>query len=241
MEKQLTFGQRLRAVRKAAGLSQGELASLSGLSVAQISAMENDKRKAPGYDTMRNLATALRLQAHELAGDSSIGVAPNKQTRLALPVHARELAAVSSSTIQTRPRRGMRTVFGGYPCVVQEHRLGRLRREGWIGASISIMEEPGDYIRLLIEDDALAPTLGRGDRLVIRQGDEPAPRKLVLIELEDVFVLAVAVAFADGYWTFDPVIPDGAPLTMRLDDPRYIGAFFQRETRDLVWPEEWPG
>jgi len=47
------FGTRLKALREAAGFTQDELASIAGLSVHAISALERGHRRRPQLDTVR--------------------------------------------------------------------------------------------------------------------------------------------------------------------------------------------
>jgi non-specific serine/threonine protein kinase len=60
-----SFATRLRQLRAAAGLSQDELASRSGLSTAGISALERGSRRAPQRETLTLLADALGLGDRE--------------------------------------------------------------------------------------------------------------------------------------------------------------------------------
>lgn len=62
-----TFGDRLRAYRQRAGLSQAELAERAGLTVSAISALERGVRTHPYPHTVRRLADALGLSADERA------------------------------------------------------------------------------------------------------------------------------------------------------------------------------
>jgi len=55
------FGDRLKALRQAAGFTQEELATISGLSVNAISALERGERRQPHVETLRALAAALDL------------------------------------------------------------------------------------------------------------------------------------------------------------------------------------
>ncbi|HEY9422859.1 MAG TPA: helix-turn-helix domain-containing protein, partial [Thermoanaerobaculia bacterium] len=55
------FGARLRRSRKAAELTQEELASKAGLTAKAISALERGERKRPHPHTVRSLADALGL------------------------------------------------------------------------------------------------------------------------------------------------------------------------------------
>ena len=61
------FGARLRQLRDAAGLTQEELASRSGLSAKNISDLERGVRKHPYPHTVRSLADALKLSEEERA------------------------------------------------------------------------------------------------------------------------------------------------------------------------------
>src|SRR5690242_2741227 len=55
------FGVRLKALREAAGFTQEELASIAGLSVHAVSALERGQRRRPQVETLRALAAALDL------------------------------------------------------------------------------------------------------------------------------------------------------------------------------------
>jgi len=55
------FGAQLRALREAAGFTQEELATIAGLSVHAVSALERGQRRRPHLDTIRALSSALDL------------------------------------------------------------------------------------------------------------------------------------------------------------------------------------
>ena len=55
------FGQQLKALREAAGFTQEELATIAGLSVHAVSALERGQRRRPHVDTVRALSAALDL------------------------------------------------------------------------------------------------------------------------------------------------------------------------------------
>ena len=59
------FGERLRRLREAAGLTQEELASRAGLTAKAVSALERGERKRPYPHTVRSLADALGLSEGE--------------------------------------------------------------------------------------------------------------------------------------------------------------------------------
>src|SRR6478672_5512053 len=68
-----SFGGRLKALREAAGFTQEELATIAGLSVHAVSALERGQRRRPHVDTVRALAAALDLTA--VARDALFGSA----------------------------------------------------------------------------------------------------------------------------------------------------------------------
>ena len=55
------FGAHLKALRQAAGFTQEELATIAGLSVHAVSALERGERRRPHVDTVRALSAALDL------------------------------------------------------------------------------------------------------------------------------------------------------------------------------------
>src|SRR5689334_19153176 len=56
-----SFGTRLKAFREAAGYTQEELATIAGLSVHAVSALERGERRKPQFETVRSLSMALEL------------------------------------------------------------------------------------------------------------------------------------------------------------------------------------
>ncbi len=83
-----SFGAQLKGLREAAGFTQEELATISGLSVHAVSALERGERRRPHLETVRALSAALdltgvsrdallgsaRAPAHEPAVDELSGV-----------------------------------------------------------------------------------------------------------------------------------------------------------------------
>ena len=68
-----SFGAQLKALREAAGYTQEELATIAGLSVHGISALERGERRRPHVETVRALSAALDLTA--TARDAFLGSA----------------------------------------------------------------------------------------------------------------------------------------------------------------------
>ena len=51
-----SFGAQLKALREASGFTQEELATISGLSVHAVSALERGERRRPHVETVRALS-----------------------------------------------------------------------------------------------------------------------------------------------------------------------------------------
>ena len=51
-----SFGAQLKALREAAGFTQEELATIAGLSVHAVSALERGQRRRPQVETVRALS-----------------------------------------------------------------------------------------------------------------------------------------------------------------------------------------
>src|SRR5215212_8389071 len=76
-DSQSPFGQQLRRLRVAAGLSQEALAERSGLSVQAIGALETGKRRRPYPHTVAALADALGLTESERTALAAARFAPS--------------------------------------------------------------------------------------------------------------------------------------------------------------------
>jgi len=63
-----SFGAQLKALREAAGYTQAELATIAGVSVYAVSALERGERRRPQVDTVSALAAALDLSGATRAG-----------------------------------------------------------------------------------------------------------------------------------------------------------------------------
>src|SRR5262245_49295318 len=70
-----TFGAQLKALREAAGFTQDELATIAGLSVQAIGALERGERRRPHLETVRALSAAL-----DLTGDARNSLVASART-----------------------------------------------------------------------------------------------------------------------------------------------------------------
>src|SRR5690349_23361686 len=87
-----SFGVHLKALREAAGFTQEELATIAGLSVHAVSALERGERRRPHFETMRALSLALDLTGATReaffgsARSSTQATAVDELTSVSLPV-----------------------------------------------------------------------------------------------------------------------------------------------------------
>ena len=87
-----SFGAQLKALREAAGFTQEELATIAGLSVHAVSALERGERRRPHVETMRSLSAAFDLTGAtrdaflESARTPAQATAVDELTGVSLPV-----------------------------------------------------------------------------------------------------------------------------------------------------------
>ena len=62
----MTFGEKLRELRRQAGLTQRDLAEKVGLDFSYISKVENDRNPPPAADTIVKICEALEMPAESL-------------------------------------------------------------------------------------------------------------------------------------------------------------------------------
>ena len=83
---QVPFGDHLRRLRVAAGLSQEALAERAGLSVQAVGALETGKRRRPYPHTVAALADALRLSAQDRNALTNARAASTPAVETAVPL-----------------------------------------------------------------------------------------------------------------------------------------------------------
>jgi predicted ATPase/DNA-binding XRE family transcriptional regulator len=160
-ETQVPFGERLRRLRVAAGLSQEALAERAGLSAQAIGALETGKRRRPYPHTVALLADALGLtELERVALTEARGVTPSAAAH-AQPRLPRQRAPLVGREAEMRAIVGM--LHAG------EDRLLTLTGPGGVGKTslaLAIAEAAGDafdgdvaFVPLAtIADAALVPS-----------------------------------------------------------------------------------
>jgi transcriptional regulator with XRE-family HTH domain len=99
----MTIGQRVRAARIAAGLSQGQVAERSGVAQPAISRIERGETREPGVLIMAGIARALDVTVDEL-------VAHNVRRRPPQHVLLERIAALEArvAALEQRAEGGVR-------------------------------------------------------------------------------------------------------------------------------------
>ena len=96
-----SFGAQLKALREAAGFTQEELATIAGLSVHAVSALERGERRRPHVETVRALSAALDLTGANR--DAFLGSARASAHATAADELSRRVAAIAPHA-PSRPR-----------------------------------------------------------------------------------------------------------------------------------------
>lgn len=91
--KLVPIGQALRKARVAAGLSQSDVARLTGMSVGQISQIEAGVRKSPAFVTVLRVARALHISLDSLVGEGGASAS-------LFPQSDRERVALRRKTVE---------------------------------------------------------------------------------------------------------------------------------------------
>src|SRR6476620_4821969 len=89
-----SFGAQLKGLREAAGFTQEELATIAGLSVHAVSALERGERQRPQLETVRALSAAL-----DLNGPSRDALLGSART----PAHATAVDELSAVAMPVPP------------------------------------------------------------------------------------------------------------------------------------------
>lgn len=199
------FGERLKELRKAAGLSQMELAERSGLSARGISDIERGLRSTPRLDTVRMLAVGLAIEPGILieARNSASFVEQQRVDRLPVPPtsfigRAEEIEKLSYGLKHDRPR--VLTLMG--PGGVGKTRLaialGRsnlsLYPDGADFVDLASIRSSAQVLPAIADHLGVAGTGERSIKSVLVNALQDQKRLLILDNLEQVIEASLEIA-----------------------------------------------
>jgi predicted ATPase/DNA-binding XRE family transcriptional regulator len=228
-----SFGAQLKALRDAAGFTQEELATIAGLSVHAVSALERGHRRRPQLETIRALSAALDLtgQARDAlfasARAASHTTSSDQLVGLALPVpptvllgRDRDLEALRQW--MTDPMARLITLTG--PGGVGKTRLAIELARAVAGegstrvafVALAAIRDPGLAASAIAEALGLADTSASDLPKRARAACEDRPTLLVLDNFEQVLDAAPVVAdLLTSTTTLRLVVTSRAPLRVR--------------------------
>ena len=206
-----SFGAQLRALRVAAGFTQEELATIAGLSVHAVSALERGERRRPHVDTVRALVAALdltgpardalALSARASADDTAV----TELTTASLPIALTELVGRDADVHTVR--QWLRDPGARLITLVGPGGVGKTRLALALAHSVADGGSRVVFVELAAVHDpafvalAIAEAMGLSDvtavdlpRRVQAATDQRAPTLLVLDNCEQVLDAAPLVA-----------------------------------------------
>ena len=133
------FKDRLKELRKAAGLSQAQLSARVGVSQQAVGKWENGK-SSPDPDTLTALAKLLGVSTDDLLGKAP---APS----FSLPYAQTGIPVVG-------------TVRAGY---------GALAYEEDYGTELASVKDPSSYFYLVVKGDSMEPRIREGDLALVHK------------------------------------------------------------------------
>jgi predicted ATPase/DNA-binding XRE family transcriptional regulator len=236
-----SFGAQLKALREAAGFTQEELATIAGLSVHAVSALERGERRRPHVETVRALSAALdlngatrdalvasaRAPAHTTAVDELSGVS------LPLPLTillGRETDVKTLRRWLADPAARLITLIG--PGGVGKTRLvlelaREIADEGTtrvVFAPLAAVRDPGLAACAIAEAFGLADISSSEIPRRARAACEGHPTLLVLDNLEQVLGVVPLVAdLLTSVPTLRLLVTSRAPLRLRGEREYLVG------------------
>lgn len=205
----LTFGQKLRAARKAKKLTQKGLASMINAAHNSISNWENDQNR-PDPDTIQNLCWALDVTPNYFFLPDTAEKKMENLPKNCFPIHTKQIPLLG-------------TIACGRPILAAENihdmvsipeEIGadfalQCKGDSMLGARVQIHDGDLVYIRqqedvdngtiaaVLINEEATLKRVYKQPDKVILQPENPDFEPLVYIgqELENIRILGKAVAF----------------------------------------------
>lgn len=205
----LTFGQKLRAARKAKKLTQKGLASMINAAHNSISNWENDQNR-PDPDTIQNLCWALDVTPNyfflsDPEDEKTEGLPPN-----CIPIHTKQIPLLGQIACGS-PILAAENIHDtvSIPEDISADFALQCKGDSMMGARVQIHDGDLVYIRqqedvdngtiaaVLINEEATLKRVYKQPNKVILQPENPDFEPLVYIgqELENIRIIGKAVAF----------------------------------------------
>src|SRR4051812_40474216 len=251
-----SFGAQLKALRDAAGFTQEELATIAGLSVHAVSALERGERRRPHVETVRALSAALdltganrdtflesaRSPAQSTAVDELIGVS------LPVPVTAllgRDMDVQKLGRLLADPAALLITLIG--PGGVGKTRLALdlARASADEGATrvvfvpLAAVQDPVFVESAIAEAFGLVDVTARDLSSRARGACENQPTLLVLDNFEHVLDVALPVAdLLTSVPLLRLLVTSRAPLRVRGEREYVVGPLELEPAADSISPAD---
>jgi predicted ATPase/DNA-binding XRE family transcriptional regulator len=251
-----SFGAQLKAFRVAAGFTQEELATIAGLSVHAVSALERGQRRRPHVETVRALSAALDLNAvsrDALAASARESAHPSAADELSavpLPLPPTALLGREAELLTLRqwlddPAARLITIIG--PGGVGKTRLAlelargidAERSTGVVFVSLAAIHDAGFVASAIAEAFGLANATALDLPKRARAVCATRPWLLVLDNFEQVLDAAPLVAELLGsIASLRLLITSRAPLRLRGEREYVVGPLALGQEADALSPAD---
>lgn len=212
--QRMTLGQRLRQARKAAGLTQQELATRVGVQQQLISNIERDRQKETAYIVQLALACNVRPEwLAEERGPMVADIADDAPSYLPPVAEAPPLGPLSNVPV-------VGTTQGGAPDTIW-------LEEGYpVGYSDDVLDVPAkdrNAYALRVVGNSMSPRMREGDYIMIYPNQEAQPGDEVVVRTNKGEVMVKQLAYIRaGEVALDSIAKDHDRIVRKLEEIVYI-------------------
>jgi predicted ATPase/DNA-binding XRE family transcriptional regulator len=251
-----TFGAQLKALRDAAGFTQEELATIAGLSVHAVSALERGERRRPHVETVRALSAALDLTgptrdallASTRAAAPKMGLGQRRDLSLPLPLTVLLGREADMQTLRhwlADPSARLITLTGPGGAGKTRLAVELVRANAAEGASRVLFVGLGAVRNAAFVAPAIAEALGVVDAVAldlprrVRAACDGTPTLLVLDNFEQVLDAAPLVAdLLSAVAALRVLVTSRAPLRVRGEREYAVGPLALDMEADATSPAD---
>ena len=167
----MTFGENLKALRKARGLTQEEFAKQSGISRSAIGMYESGKREPKNFEMLETIADFFNVDMNTLLGTSAAPAPPAAQPPTVQPSTTEHPATNSYVHIP---------VLGAIPAGIPSEAIESVLDYEDIPAD---MAKHGNFYGLIARGHSMEPTINDGDVVIIRQQPTVESGEIAVVKL----------------------------------------------------------